>query len=247
MGFWARQFAPNRTGVQDAFDVTFGLVLPILCFVADPVVFKSLSIFGPALLEDYQLFAYVVSTIEMGFFLVWRTFPTKVNAFSPLFAGVFLIGAGFSLVIGVVMLPLTVWTLLIIIGLAGLTPFVSAFVYLRNGVRAMKAQANLPLASRITTATLSGMLVISSLVVASVYVENSISTSIDTVIYGSTREAEAATNRLKYFRFIPLKDTRRLALAYGNAPDVERKAMIGRVYWDITGEDPDVGFRRLSD
>lgn len=246
MGFWKEQFGPNRTGTQDVFDVTFGLVLPILCFVADPIVFKSFSFFGPALLGDYQLVAYVVSTIEMGFFLMWRTFPTKVNALSPLFGGVLLAGACFSLVIGVVLLPLTLMALPYVIGVLGLMPFFSALVYLRNGVRAMKAQPNLPLASRITTATLSGVLVISSLVVSCMFVENSISASMDTVIYGSTLEAEAATNRLKWFRFIPLKQTDRLALAYGREWDIEKKATLGRVYWEITGEDPDVGLGRLS-
>lgn len=245
MGFWARQFGPNRTGAQDVFDMTFGLVVPILCFVVDPVVFKSFPLLGRAFLEDYQLFAYVVSTVEMGFFLAWRTFPTKAKPLSPLFAGVFLAGACFSFVIGVVMLPLTVWTLLFLIGVLGFIPFVSAFVYLRNGIRAMKAQSNLPLASRITTATLSGMVVIGSLVFASVYVENSISVSMGTVIYGNTIEAETAANRLKWFRFIPLKQTNRLALAYGNEWDKEKKAILGRVYWEITGEDPDVGLGRL--
>lgn len=246
MGFWKEQFGPNRTGTQDVVDVTFGLILPVMCLVADPIVFKSFPIFGPAFLEDYQLFAYVVCTVEMGFFLVWRTFPQKVNWLSPLFAGVFLGGACFSLVIGVAMLPLTVWALLIFIGLLGLIPFASAFVYLRNSIRAMRAQANLPLASRITTATFSGVLMISSLIFASVYVESSISTTMGTVIYGNAIEAEAATNRLKWFRFIPLKETNRLAQAYGNEWDQEKKATLARVYWEITGEDADVGLGRLS-
>ena len=247
MGFWARQFGPNRTGAQDLFDLIFGLVLPILCFVADPIIFKSFPIFGPALFEDYQLFAYVVSTVEMGFFLVWRTFPARMNSLSPLFAGVLLAGGGFSLLIGLLMLPATLISMLYLIGILGLIPFFSAFVYLRNGIRAMKAQPNLPLASRITTATLSGLLVISSLIFASVYVETSISASIDTVIYGNTIEAEAAANRLKWFGFIPLKETNRLAFAYGREWNEKKKATLGRVYWEMTGEAPDARLERLSD
>lgn len=245
MGFWKEQFGPNRTGTQDVFDVTFGLVVPILCFVVDPVVFKSFPLLGRAFLEDYQLFAYVVSTVEMGFFLVWRTFPTKAKSLSPLFAGVLLAGACFSFVIGVAMLPLTAWALLFIIGVLGLIPFASAFVYLRNGIRAMKAQPDLPLASRITTATFSGVLVISSLIFASVYVESRISAAMGDVLFGNTIEVEAATNRLKCFGFIPLKHTNRLALAYGDEWDADKKATLGRVYWELTGEDPDVGLGRL--
>lgn len=247
-GFWAQQFGPHRTGLQNGFDVAFGLVLPILCFIADPVVFKSFPIFGPALLEDYQLFAYVMSTVEMGFFLVWRTFPAKLNGLSPLFAGVFFGGACFSAAIGIAMLPVTVWAVWIFIGLLGLIPFASAFVYLRNGVRALTAQANdLPFASRFTVATLSGVLVISSLVLGSVFVENSISRSVDTVIHGNTIDAEAAADRLKWFRFIPDKQCNRLAFAYGNEWNAEKRAFLGRTYWEITGEDIDRRQQMLVD
>jgi hypothetical protein len=247
-GFWAAQFGPNRTPAQNGFDVTFGLILPVLCFILDPIVFKSAPILGPPILEDYQLFAYVLSTVEMGFFLVWRTFPARVNWLSPLFGGVFLLGACFSLAIGIAMLPITVLTLLIAIGFVGLIPFVTAFVYLRNGIRAMKAQAgSLPLASRITTATLSGVLVLSSLAVASVFVENSISTSVDTLIYGNGVEAAAAANRLKWFPFIPLKDCNRLAIAYGNEWNPERRALLGLAYWELTGEDIGLRQRMLAD
>ena len=245
-GFWAAQFAPDSTPLQDGFDTTFGLILPILCFILDPIVFKSPPILSPPLLEDYQLFAYLVSTIEMGFFLVWRTFPARLKVLSPLFGGVFLLGACFSFAIGVAMLPITVWALLIAIGLVGLIPFVSAFVYLRMGIRALRAQA-LPNASRISTAALSGLLVLSSLVVASIYVEDSISTSVDTVIYGNAVEADAAINRLKWHRFVPLKETNRLALAYGREWDTEKRAILSRAYWEITGDDIARNQRMLVD
>lgn len=39
--FFKRQFASQRTEAQDAFDITFGIVLPILVLVADPIVFKG--------------------------------------------------------------------------------------------------------------------------------------------------------------------------------------------------------------
>lgn len=247
-GFWARQFGPNRTGGQDAFDVTFGLILPILCFMADPIVFKSLALIGRPLLEDYQSFAYVVSTVEMGFFLVWRTFPARANTLSPVFGGVFLLGACVSGLIGVIMLPLTLSTLLFVIGLVGLIPFLTAFVYLRTGIRALNVEANVsPFAPRITVATLSGLLVIGSLVVACTFAENSISASVDTVIYGNAVEAEAAVNRLKWIRFIPAKHTTRLALAYGREWNDEKKAILARAYWEITGDDVDRWSRMLAD
>jgi hypothetical protein len=238
MGFWTKQFDSNRTSAQDKFDMVFGLVLPILCLVADPVVFKSFPLFGHAFLEDYQLLAYVVCTVEMGFFLVWRTFPKKVNAFLPLFGGVFLIGSCFSLLIGLAMLPLTLMTVLFLIGLLGLMPFISAFVYLRNGVRAMNEQRNhAPLFSRLWLAVLSGLFIFVPLVFATVCVERAMSASVDTMIYGNVAQAQAAANRLKWFGFIPLKETDRIADAYGREWDDKKKAVLLQTYWDITGED----------
>lgn len=237
MGFWAKQFDSNGTSAQDKFDVAFGLVLPILCLLADPAVFKSFPLFGHAILGDYQLLAYVVCTVEMGFFLVWRTFPTKVNAVLPLFAGVFLIGSCFSLLIGLAMLPLTLVALFFVIGLLGLMPFISAFVYLRNSVRAMNAQrSHAPLFSRLSLAVLSGLFVFVPLVFATVFVERTMSASVDTIIYGNYAQAEAAADRLRSFGFIPLKHTDRLADAYVREWDEKKKAVLAVTYWELTGE-----------
>jgi hypothetical protein len=62
--FFSRQFRPGRTKSQVIFDVVFGVVGPILCFTADPIVFKSSWLgLGEALFSEYQLFAYLVSTL----------------------------------------------------------------------------------------------------------------------------------------------------------------------------------------
>ena len=135
--FWARQFAAVPTRAQNTFDAIFGVIFPVFCFMADPVVFKGL-ITDRAELADYRLVAYVISTIEMGMFLVWRTFRKQVNSLSPIFAVAFLAGAMFSAAIGLAILPLTLIGLLFVIGIFGLVPFPTAFVYLRSGVRALR-------------------------------------------------------------------------------------------------------------
>lgn len=138
-GFWERQFELVPTRAQDTFDAIFGVIVPVLCFMADPVVFQS-RIGEPPWLEQYQLVAYVISTIEMGLFLVWRTFRKQVSGLSPIFAGVFFGGAAFSAVIGLAILPVTLIGLLVfLIGIFGFVPFVTAFVYLRTGSRAMRS------------------------------------------------------------------------------------------------------------
>ena len=69
-GFWQRQFKGPRTSNQTIFDVAFGIVLPLFCFKFDPLVFTGGVGEGP-LLENYQLFAYMFSGLEMVALAFW--------------------------------------------------------------------------------------------------------------------------------------------------------------------------------
>ena len=245
-GFWRRQFAPIPTPAQDKFDNLFAIVLPILFLVLDPVVFKTPArILGQGYLEDYQLRAYLFSSLEIGIFLTWRTFRLPLRRFSSAFAGAFFAGAIFAFVIGIVIFPLSLVGLLFVIGLLGFTPFVTAFVFLRNGVRAARININdTGLRSRFAAAVLSAGLVIAMPVVAQAKVESDVSEILDTLVNGSPLEAEAAAQRLKSFHFVPRKQCDQLALAYGNQLDAGRRAAIGKAYRNVTGEDIEWRYRR---
>lgn len=170
-GFWRRQFGPVVTNAQDAFDVTFGIVLPILCFVFDPIILKG-STLGPPVLGEYQLLVYLVSSIEMGLFLAWRTFTPHLRTFSAPLAGAFFAAGLFSAVIGLAILPVSLIGLIFVIGVLGFIPFLTAFVYFRHGVRAMKGQVmNSVHESRFLTAALGGLLVIGLPLFAAIQIE----------------------------------------------------------------------------
>lgn len=236
-GFWARQFGPFGTNAQDAFDLTFGIVLPILCFVFDPIVLKG-GILGPPLLGDYQLLVYVVSSIEMGLFLTWRTFTPHLRTFSAPLAGAFFAAGTFSLVIGLVILPASLIGLMLAIGILGFIPFLTAFVYFRHGVRALRGQLNNSIyGARFLSAALGGVLVIALPVLASIQVDRAISSSVEMIVSGNVVEAEAAANRLKWFRFIPTKYSDQIASAYSVEFNASKRETLGRIYKDITGED----------
>src|SRR6266850_3400696 len=68
--FWFRQFAPEVTRPQLVFDVTFGAIGPILCFVFDPIVFHS-GFGGPALFPAYQPIVYLFSGCEIVLLCFW--------------------------------------------------------------------------------------------------------------------------------------------------------------------------------
>ena len=160
LGFWRRQFTGEPTATQNGFDKWFGVALPVACFVFDPLIFQG-WVLNDGLLEDYRLFVYIVSAIEIGLLLCWFTFRRELEAVAAPFAGVFIAGGLFSLLIGVLILPLSVIGTLWVIGIAGFTPFFTGIVYLRNGARAMRAQLNnSAFAHRYLIAVLAALLVI---------------------------------------------------------------------------------------
>ena len=237
-GFWSRQFAPIPTQAQDTFDSTFAIVLPILFLVLDPVVFKSPRLLGPAYLEHHQLLAYLFCSLEIGLFLTWRTFRLRLRRFSMAFAGAFFAGAIFSIVIGLMILPLSLLGLMIVLGVLGFTPFVTAFVFLRNGVRAARININgAALLSRLSAAALSGVFAFGLPLIAQAKMERDVSAMIETLISGSAPEAEAAAQRLQSYHFVARQHCDEIVTAYGKETNTAKRALLERTYKAITGED----------
>lgn len=238
LGFWKRQFAPIPTPAQDTFDSIFAIVLPILFLVLDPVVFKSPRFLGPAYLEDYQLLAYLFCSLEIGLFLTWRTFRLPLRRFSSAFAGAFFAGAIFSTVIGIVILPLSVVGLMLVIGVFGFAPFVTAFVFLRNGVRAARININAAaLLSRLSTAALGAALVIGMPSAVYAKVESDVSALVETIISGNAPEAEAAAQRLRSYHYISRQHCDDIVAAYGNESNTAKRALFEQTYKEITGDE----------
>ena len=99
-GFFVRQFAPHGTQPQRVFDIAFGVVGPVLCFIADPIVFQG-GIFGERpLFRAYQLFAYLVSAVAMAVLILWLTSRRHLDSFAAFFGGVLIAGSIFSTIVG---------------------------------------------------------------------------------------------------------------------------------------------------
>lgn len=138
-GFWGRQFGDSPTETQFRFDVAFGLVVPVLCFVFDPVVFHWWMDAGGGIFGGYRLFAYGASGAEMATLAFWLFAARRFPVWSRPAGGVMLAGGIFSSMVGVLILPFSVLGILIGgIGLLGFIPFVTAVIYLRNGARALR-------------------------------------------------------------------------------------------------------------
>jgi hypothetical protein len=239
VGFWRRQFAPIPTRAQDTFDTIFAVVMPIIVLLADPIVFKGGETFSNrALLEDYQLLAYVVCSLQIGLFLTWRTWRRSLIRWAPAFAGVFFAGATFSGVIGVLLLPFSLIGLIVLIGVLGFTPLLTAFVFLRNGVRTARIQSGgATVTSRFMAAVMTGVMAMALPVLMTWQVERAISTSVDNLISADAVQSQQGARQLRWFRFVPDKYKRKIALAHANSIDPVRRQTLNDAYHNITGED----------
>jgi hypothetical protein len=98
--------------------------------VADPIVFKQSALFGGLggpLLQGAVVFGYMeilVGLTALTIFL-WR------RPASPFLAGVLLVGAAFSLLLGIVLFPFSLLGLFFAIGVLGFSPFLSLIVFAR--------------------------------------------------------------------------------------------------------------------
>src|SRR5687767_1465202 len=138
LGFFNRQFHLEPTVRQRRFDWAFGVVLPIVCVAADPIVFSSAFGAEDALLGRYKIFAYLLSSVSIMSMAAWLLWGQRLGEIRPYVGGLFLAGSVISLIVGTILLPYSLLGMFFLIGFLGFTPLFSSFVYLRNGVRAIK-------------------------------------------------------------------------------------------------------------
>jgi hypothetical protein len=227
-GFWKRQFDPPASPRQQQFDLLVGIVLPIICVLLDPAIFRSFA-GGSWFLKHLRLFAY----LEIGFGIVALLYYMLTRRASAFLIGVLSANAFFAFVLGIAMLPMTLIGLLFVIGIFGLTPFFTGFVFLRNAARSWRqcssrdsrGPAALPLA-------LGFVLVLAVPVIfqsASFHYGNRAIVALQT---GSDQDFNHAVRTLKLVHY----DTDELAFTYQKTNDATRRARLARAFTAITGE-----------
>jgi hypothetical protein len=244
--FWKRQFAGDRTEPQLVFDVVFGLVAPVLCFYFDPLVFKG-NLGGQPLLQPYQLFTYAITTLEVSLLAVSMISGPRLGNWLRVVGGALISGALFSLLIGLIILPYTLLGLMFLIGALGFIPFLTAFVYLRAGWRALKHER-----IRADHSLLGGLLVGALLSLAipalvSLYVATSAEHSIDAILHGDSEQAQNAVGHLQWLPFVPQQNLEPLINAYLVETDTNRKEIIKHSYLVLSGEDIETRLAIIND
>jgi len=155
--FWRRQFGSPRTGRQLVFDVTFGAIMPLFCLWADFFLFKtpppappappdSVLFFRPAqptlnqpLLWTYTKFAYALIGLEIALLLLWMAIGRWLRSAAGFLGGALLAGCTAAVLLGLLLLPIaTMGLVLMLTGALGYTPWLTAFVYYRQGRAALR-------------------------------------------------------------------------------------------------------------
>ncbi len=244
--FWRRQFGEDRTDAQQIFDVVFGLIAPILCFYFDPIVFKG-SFVRESTIQSYQLFAYGVTAVEVSVLAVWLLFGDRLGGWSRPVGGVLISGAVFSAAIGVAILPLSIIGLILVIGIFGFIPFITAFVYLRVGWRALKSEESTTPVSWANALLIGAILSLGIPALLSLYVSRTASRSVEVILHGSPQQAQVALARLRKLPIIPRQDLEPLLQAYMAEKDAKRKETLKDSYRLLTGEDIDRRIAILND
>ncbi len=233
-GFWSRQFQIQTTSKQKIFDWIFGVGLPLICFVFDPVVFKG-SGFRGALLGNFKPFAYILSFISVMAMSAWLIWGAKLKWFNAFLAGIFAVGGIISLIVGIILIPFSLIGLIILIGILGFTPLLSAIGFLRNAVRAFHAAK--PFIEKPILIYSMVLSAIFSLTLPAV-VNLQIKRSLDNVRNGDVEMIRAELKTLKYAA--PLTNFDDLAFEYYRVPPQERKSeriqALAELYREITGK-----------
>ncbi len=120
------------------FDVIFGLVMPVVCMIFDPIVFKgSDALSGEGILRDLRWFAYSGLAVELIALGIWLQYGEQLGRGRDVVGGILLGGAVVAALIGVTIFPLSLIGLFLLVGTFGFTPFLTSLVLARNAARAL--------------------------------------------------------------------------------------------------------------
>ena len=238
-GFWQRQFELPATPKQRRFDLLLGVVLPILCVLLDPAIFRTFA-GGTWFLRHFRLFAY----LEIAASILVLAYYLLTNRASSLLTGVLCGSALFALALGIVMLPMTFIGLLVIIGVLGLTPFFTSFVFLRNASRCWRqANARNPRKAPMLPVVLGFILILLVPAATQGAVFHYGDRAMVVLQSGSDQEFTRAVRTLKWLHY----DTDEIAFTYQKTNDPTRRDRLARAFTAITGETVQDRLAQLND
>jgi Zn-dependent protease with chaperone function len=222
-----------------AFDVTLGILAPLLCLIFDPMVFTEYLSFS-------QIFAYFLIGLEIGTLTLWLVFGVRLLWWAGFIAGILFSGALFAFILGIALLPLSIIGSIVIIGLLGFTPFFTSVVFYDYAKKAFKQayEKNINQIWLISSLFLGISLAIGMPASIQWHTNQMLSESIETLINGEPQSVKQATQKLKSIFWCRESCFDQIVWAYEEAEDDLACQELAQLYQEITGED--IEYRLLT-
>ena len=234
----------QRVCESTAFSVAFGVVAPIVCFTMKPVLLPGdgSEIPGLGFISTFWIFSYGVVGLGIASLTLWLCCGPRLGSWCGIVSGDLLACAIFAGGLWLVMLPFSVIGLLVIIGVLGFVPLLTAATFGDHGIRAFHLARRL-LGERMAWSTmlLGAVLVIGVPGSLQTWVCLAVRDAISDVALGEP--SGMARLRALY----PYTDHDCLVWTYAAEHDPDRKKRLAMAYRDLTGKDVENRLSRLAD
>jgi hypothetical protein len=232
-------------------DILFGVIAPILSLILDPIVFRGgtgLLGSGSPVLPQFRVFAYVAIPIGVITLTGWLWRRFHLHAWSGFIGGILFAGALFSLLVGLLILPVTLFGIVLGIGLLGFIPFFTAIVLFRNAREAINDVGNQLNVKGVVASVVLGM-VVAVAIPGAIHLgaEAYVTGGIEQVRSDDIQTVKAGTEWLKNAFWCDADCFRPLETAYEAPISESRRMMLAAAYRQITGRDIDWRTRYFSD
>jgi len=216
---------------QFAFAILFGVVLPVVCLALDPVVFRSsdalLRPLGSPMLGAYRVVGYSATALGIASLLIWLVLRRPAGLLAGSLAG----GAAFAFGLGVVLLPLTLIALFILIGVLGLVPFGTAWVFARSARAAWREAGSHRAATGWAAA---GFLIACGLPwTLQAVAWSAVRSATELAVSPDPGEAERGVEQLSWLYFV--SDADELVWAFEREQNPDRRQRLAEAYRRVTG------------
>lgn len=221
-----------------------GIVAPLFCIALQFSLFREVvnDLPGLRFLNAYPFLNYGVVALEILTLVIWLTLGDRVGRWGGFVSGILLAGSLFAGLLGLVLLPLSLIGLMAVIGVLGLVPLGTSFVFFRNGRRAFVLARTRTGYRLALVSLLFGAVLVFCLPGA---IQARISWVVRNAMHGILTGEPDATAALRGLPPLVYRD--RLVWAYQREQDPTRRGRIARAYADLCGEDIESRLERLVD
>lgn len=225
-------------------DLLFGIAAPIALLRFDLGVFRPIYSLAPALPAYWAKVAYVAAGCLIALLVLWVVTGARRQALGLLVAGPFAVGAVLILFLAFHLFVLAFNAMPHLSGIVAWTPWVTAYVYGRHALRALRRSADLsaPLAG-IALVVLGGVS-LAALGIAGNARGGRVPLLLDQLLSRNEADADYAADRMLQ---TGLYDSERILAEYARLAKTDpRRERVGQVYEMLTSELLSRGLRRAG-